>query len=49
MELIHLVGVVTRAMTPCAARSSIASISLGLRATAMQHGVCCTGGMVPLS
>ena len=49
MELIHLVGVATRAITPCAARSSIASISLGLRATAMQHGVCCTGGMVPLS
>ena len=35
MELIHLVGVVTEAMTPCAARSSIASISLGLRATAI--------------
>ena len=35
MELIHLVGVVTGAMTPCAARSSIASISLGLRATAI--------------
>ena len=35
MELIHLVGVVTGAMTPCAARSYIASISLGLRATAI--------------
>ena len=35
MELIHLVGVVTGPMTPCAARSSIASISLGLRATAI--------------
>ena len=44
MELIHLVGVATRAITPCAARSSIASISLGLRATAMQRGVCCQVG-----
>ena len=44
MELIHLVGVATRAITPCAARSSIASISLGLRATVMQRGVCCQVG-----
>ena len=46
MELIHLVGVVTGAMTPCASESSNTPLSLGLNPTVMQRGACCTGETV---